>query len=203
MVSMSQNGERTHALVHRLIAEAFLGPAPQGKPLVLHWDDNPTNNRVSNLRWGDLSDNQRDAVRNGTHASTRKTDCKRGHPLEGDNLHIGVRGERICKTCRHLNFRRNQDRYATLGLSDPEDPRHGTAGGFSTYKCRCGKCREWKRKSDLHGKIQRSKKTLPDTDPRHGTYSCYKVWSCRCDRCKRANADYEYERKRRVKNEQS
>ncbi|MBN9375862.1 MAG: HNH endonuclease [Cellulomonas sp.] len=39
-------------LVHRLVAAAFLGPAPSFEPHdVDHIDGDPTNNHVSNLRW--------------------------------------------------------------------------------------------------------------------------------------------------------
>ena len=51
--------------VARLVAEAFLGDPPPGRPLVLHYDDDRRNNCVDNLRWGDHSDNFWDAVRNG------------------------------------------------------------------------------------------------------------------------------------------
>lgn len=47
---------------HRLVALAFLGPAPLGKPLVLHSDSNHLNNAASNLRWGSHKDNFGDRV---------------------------------------------------------------------------------------------------------------------------------------------
>lgn len=52
---------------HRLIALAFLGPAPVGKEMVCHDDGNPANNAASNLKWGSGGDNAADAVRHGTH----------------------------------------------------------------------------------------------------------------------------------------
>jgi hypothetical protein len=50
--------------LHRLILTTFLGPAPPGRPFALHNDDNPSNNRLDNLRWGSSSDNGRDQARN-------------------------------------------------------------------------------------------------------------------------------------------
>lgn len=51
-------------LVHRLVLEAFVGPCPEGM-MACHADDNPTNNNLSNLRWGTIHDNLADAYRNG------------------------------------------------------------------------------------------------------------------------------------------
>lgn len=194
MVSMSRGGQRTQALIHRLIAEAFIGLPPEGKPLVLHWDDNPDNNHVNNLRYGDLSDNQKDAVRNGGHSQTRKTECIRGHELSGDNLRRDRRGNRVCKSCQAMHGRESRKKYGGMGLPEG-DERHGSVAGYSLYKCKCGICARAKRESDKAGTERRRKVSLPADDPRHGTYSCYKVWSCRCNRCRRANADYEARRK--------
>lgn len=43
--------------VHRLVCEAFHGPAPQGKEYVLHLDEDAHNNRPENLRWGTQKEN--------------------------------------------------------------------------------------------------------------------------------------------------
>lgn len=50
--------------VHVLVAEAFLGPKPDGMEC-LHWDDNPENNTDTNLRWGTRRQNLHDAIRTG------------------------------------------------------------------------------------------------------------------------------------------
>ena len=47
--------------VHRLVAAAFIGPAPFEGAMVLHHDDDPTHNHPSNLYWGDRNQNFRDA----------------------------------------------------------------------------------------------------------------------------------------------
>lgn len=51
--------------VHRLVALAFLGPAPFTGAIVRHWDDDPSNNVPDNLRWGTQKENFQDAKRNG------------------------------------------------------------------------------------------------------------------------------------------
>lgn len=48
-----------HAYVHHLVAEAFLGPRPEGA-MVLHLNDNGFDNRLANLRYGDRDENELD-----------------------------------------------------------------------------------------------------------------------------------------------
>lgn len=52
--------------VHRLVATAFHGPAPDGAE-VRHLDGDRANNRADNLAWGTHSQNMNDAYRHGTH----------------------------------------------------------------------------------------------------------------------------------------
>jgi hypothetical protein len=55
-----------HLLVHRIMAEAFLGAAPDGETEVRHIHGGKSaNNRVGNLAWGTRQDNATDAVRLG------------------------------------------------------------------------------------------------------------------------------------------
>ena len=43
--------------VHRLVCEAFHGEAPDGKNIVLHLNEDATDNRAENLRWGTQKEN--------------------------------------------------------------------------------------------------------------------------------------------------
>lgn len=54
---------KTFAL-HRLVAMAFI-PNPNNYPLIMHLDNNPSNNHVSNLQWGTHAENTQQAVRDG------------------------------------------------------------------------------------------------------------------------------------------
>jgi len=55
--------------VHRLVAEAFLGPCPGQGFEVAHWNGRTGDNQVSNLRWATISENQQDSIRHGTKYS--------------------------------------------------------------------------------------------------------------------------------------
>lgn len=57
-------GRGSRKLISRLVAQAFI-PNPDNYPIVRHMDDNPHNNRVSNLAWGTQTDNMQDCVRHG------------------------------------------------------------------------------------------------------------------------------------------
>jgi len=85
--------------VHILVLEAFVGPRPPGKD-GLHWDDDRTNNWLTNLRWGTPSDNTLDSVRNNRHPQASKLECKRGHPFDQSNTYRRKSG-RSCRAC-HL-----------------------------------------------------------------------------------------------------
>lgn len=43
--------------VHRLVCEAFHGPAPEPKLVVIHLDEDALNNRPENLKWGTQKEN--------------------------------------------------------------------------------------------------------------------------------------------------
>lgn len=88
--------------VGRLVLMAFDGPIPEGKPWVLHWDDNPDNNRLSNLRWGTAQENTLDSVRNGTHFASAKTHCINGHEFNERNTYVSPAGKRSCRECDRL-----------------------------------------------------------------------------------------------------
>lgn len=51
--------------VHRLVLQAFVGPAPS-RYECLHANGIPADNRLANLRWGPRSENNRDRVRQGS-----------------------------------------------------------------------------------------------------------------------------------------
>lgn len=86
-----------HQYVHRLVALAFIGPCPDGQ-MVRHLNDEPSDNRLANLAYGDMSQNQMDAFRNGRRVHV--SECHRGHLLYGPNVYHHPSGQRVCKECR-------------------------------------------------------------------------------------------------------
>ena len=81
-----------------LVLEAFVGPRPDGHECC-HYDDDPMNNHLSNLRWDTRSANSFDAIRNGRHSTASKTRCKRQHDLTPDNVWVSKDGRRFCRAC--------------------------------------------------------------------------------------------------------
>ena len=68
-----QDGNRKNKSIHRLVAETFI-PNPDNLPVVMHLDNDPLNNHVSNLKWGTQSDNMRQAF-----DENRKVSPSKGH----------------------------------------------------------------------------------------------------------------------------
>ena len=58
------------ALVHHLVMEAFVGPKPEGM-CTRHLDDDPGNDRRSNLRYGTYQKNAQDTVNHGNYPENK------------------------------------------------------------------------------------------------------------------------------------
>lgn len=155
-VNLSYRGRSERTWIHRIVARAFIGEPPEGKPFVLHWDDDPRNNRVENLRYGNTQDNVDDAIRNGTHPGA-VTHCPEGHEYTGANL-VRVTGtRRRCRVCENTVARVHYARSVEDGISS-EDPRHGSYRGYSAG-CRCEPCKLANRAYKTeYGRIWRKRK---------------------------------------------
>jgi hypothetical protein len=65
-MNMTWNGKREEPLVHQMVMDLFGPPKPQGEHIViLHKDNNGTNNSISNLKWGTRSENVQQAHNDG------------------------------------------------------------------------------------------------------------------------------------------
>lgn len=70
MVTLWLDGGRRQRTVHSLIAEAFIGPRPEGQ-VVRHLNDVPTDNRPENLAYGTYQENEMDKYRNRAAGGAR------------------------------------------------------------------------------------------------------------------------------------
>lgn len=70
VVGLSINGKSYHRTVHRLVAQAFI-PNPNNLPTVNHINEDKTDNRVSNLEWTSIADNDNHGTRNERMADTK------------------------------------------------------------------------------------------------------------------------------------
>ncbi|CQD03654.1 NUMOD4 motif protein [Mycobacterium europaeum] len=114
-VALTKDGRRRHFKVHRLVMLAFVGPCPEGLE-TLHWDDDPENNRLSNLRYGTDSENQLDRVRNGRNSRANQTHCGSGHEFTLANTYRppGQPRKRMCKQCMRDRKRSSRQRKSSL-----------------------------------------------------------------------------------------
>ena len=88
MVSVCNEGGQHKKLVHRLVCEAFHGPAPTKYHEVAHGDGVPTNINENNLRWATRSENMADCIIHGTQ-------------INGDRHFTATNPEKIARGERH------------------------------------------------------------------------------------------------------
>lgn len=69
-VQLLSKGSSRTALVHRLVANAFIHN-PLNKPDVNHIDNNTSNNNVTNLEWCTEKENNYHCIRSGRHVSKK------------------------------------------------------------------------------------------------------------------------------------
>jgi len=62
IITLCRNGKRKTFQVHRLVADVFIAN-PSNLPIVMHVDNNPSNNNADNLRWGTHINNQHDRIK--------------------------------------------------------------------------------------------------------------------------------------------
>lgn len=98
-------GVPTTKNVHQLVAEAFLGPRPEGME-VCHNNGQAHDNRAVNLRYDTHSNNQRDQVTHGIHTWANRTHCKWGHEYPEDTPRSHGGRTRRCLPCERARTAR-------------------------------------------------------------------------------------------------
>lgn len=108
-VTLSGPGWHKTKRVHVLVAEAYLGPRPEGA-CIRHLDGDVWNMSVSNLRYGTWAENNQDRVKHGRDANARKTHCPKNHEYTPENTYRAKDGRRQCRTCNRDRAREYQRR---------------------------------------------------------------------------------------------
>ena len=84
-VTLSRNGKRKDAYIHRLMCEAFFGTPNDGRNYVNHLDENPAHNQITNLEWTTNSNNIK-------YSWERHREERAKYFQENSSLKIGVVG---------------------------------------------------------------------------------------------------------------
>ena len=72
-VNLTWDGNREEPPLHQMVMELFGPPKPKGAHVViLHKDNDGTNNAISNLKWGTRSENVQQAWQDGLIDSKKK-----------------------------------------------------------------------------------------------------------------------------------
>lgn len=102
--------DRKNMQVHRIVARAFCEGQSETNNIVMHIDDDPTNNNASNLKWGTSSENNYDAYKHGLKTTNYCVRCMEtgevfhsareaakqmwGNPKRADKILMACRNER-------------------------------------------------------------------------------------------------------------
>lgn len=137
MLSLMSNGVHATRRVHRLIAEAFIGPIPKGAH-VRHLDGNPAHTVLANIAIGTPSENHLDRVAHGRDVNANKTHCPKNHPYDDVNTYRTPSrpAARYCRECQKERRRKRE----------PTPPKPcGTRAAYARHLRHgeepCGACR--------------------------------------------------------------
>lgn len=106
---------------HRASYQLFVGEVPSGMH-VLHRCDVMSCINPAHLFLGTHRENVADMVAKGRarNQNSRRTHCKRGHPLVGANLYVDPKhGRRTCCRCRRITHRAYEQRKKCLSKPQP------------------------------------------------------------------------------------
>jgi hypothetical protein len=112
MVNLSRDGKQVRARLHILVAEAFLGPKPDGHYIeVCHNNNDVDDPRAVNLRWDTRRNNAFQRVDDGRHFMREATHCPNDHEYSAENTRWRISGRtgrphRECVACKRANGRK-------------------------------------------------------------------------------------------------
>lgn len=88
----------SQVLAHRFAYTWYIGDITPDLQ-ILHECDIPQCVNPDHLFEGTIQENMKDRDNKGRQGKLQNDECPSGHPYSGDNLHIGVKGERRCRQC--------------------------------------------------------------------------------------------------------
>ena len=92
-VGLSKNGRKSYPSLHRIVALTFL-PNPDNKPCIDHIDGDKTNNRVSNLRWCTVKENNQNPITRKRHREVVFTEER------NRKVSLGLMGHHVAEETR-------------------------------------------------------------------------------------------------------
>ena len=112
VVALSRNRKLKYFTVHRLVAISFI-PNPYNLPTVNHKDENKLNNRVDNLEWSTVKDNDNYGTRNERMANSKKKNPIAQYDLSMNliKVHSGIKDAQ-----RNTGVNRNSIRDVCRGI---------------------------------------------------------------------------------------
>lgn len=125
-------------LAHRLTYQWLVGHVPDG----LELDHLCRNRGCCNPAHLEPVTHRENVLRGMSPAATFAvtTHCPSGHEYTPENTYL-FRSMRYCVTCRDAHTAANKAKRSAEMKSDPFDRHHGKLTGYSSYGCRCDRCK--------------------------------------------------------------
>lgn len=113
-VCLNARNPSVRVMIHRLVLEAFVGPCPSGME-ACHNDNDPSNNRVENLRWDTRSNNQLDRHNAGGWINHQGEKNGRARLTRGDVVALRENPARIAEIAARTGISLSTARRAIRG----------------------------------------------------------------------------------------
>ena len=98
LLLVCEDGKCRYFRIHRLVAEIYIGN-PNNYPIVLHLDNNKSNNNYTNLKWGTVQENTQQAYNDGC--------CTWNKPVflyDRKNKYLIKKFNSISDLAKHFNY---------------------------------------------------------------------------------------------------